>query len=143
MLGIGQAGRHIEREAAARAREKFRRRERRHYLHQANSLTALASAIAKNSPPEATPNIGLAVDHALLAELDQIVEQRARHLGPQLAADMQIGLEAAARRRRKAQGVAGTGLDPVVDIGAEGEHLAASIARNLKLDGEERHVFDD
>ena len=56
---------------------------------------------------------------------------------------MQIGLEAPARRRRKAQGMAGTGLDPIVDIGAEGEHLAASIASNLKLDGEERHFFDD
>ena len=85
-------------------------------------MSALASAMAKNSPPEATPNIALAVDRALLAELDQIVEQRARHLGPQLAAHMQIRLEAAGRRVGiEAQRMTGPGRDPVVDIGAEGE----------------------
>src|SRR5205823_1545085 len=37
----------------------------------------------------------LAVDVALLAELDQIVEQRARHQRPQIAAHMEIRLEPA------------------------------------------------
>ena len=57
---------------------------------------------------------------------------------------MQIGLEAAGRFRLEAQGMTRPSIDPVVDIGAEIEDLAAaSILLDLQLDGEERHVFDD
>src|SRR5262245_56298162 len=58
---IGETRRHVEGESSAHAREEFCRRERGRclFLHQANSRTALASAIAKNSPPDVTPNIAL------------------------------------------------------------------------------------
>ena len=60
----------------------------------ANSFKLSAGAIAKNSPPDATPNIAHAVHIAFLAEFDQIVEQRPCHLGPEVAAHVQVGLEA-------------------------------------------------
>ena len=79
------ARRHLAGEPRAGALEELMRR-RLHLvertpraflrLHQANSLKLSAGAIAKNSPPETTPNISLARDVSLLAELDQIEEQR-------------------------------------------------------------------
>src|SRR5512144_2362199 len=57
---IGKARRHVKRQPPPHAREKvFGRKCRQRMLHQANSRTALASAMAKNSPCEATPNIAL------------------------------------------------------------------------------------
>src|SRR5215475_885351 len=58
---IGETRRHVEGEPSARTREEFRRCEsgRCGFLHQANSRTALASAMAKNSPPDMMPNIVL------------------------------------------------------------------------------------
>src|SRR5690242_21672369 len=57
---VGEARWYVERQSCPHAREKFFARERRQrMLHQANSRTALASAMAKNSPCEATPNIAL------------------------------------------------------------------------------------
>ena len=59
-IRIGEAFRHLKREAPMHPREKIVGREDRHrVLHQANSRTALASAMTKNSPCEATPNIAL------------------------------------------------------------------------------------
>ena len=59
---IVQSGRHIEIEARAGAGEEIRRRRvgakhRRDAFRHANSLRASAGAMAKNSPPDATPNI--------------------------------------------------------------------------------------
>jgi len=57
---------------------------------------------------------------ALLAPLDQIVEQRARHLRPEVAADVQIRLEPAGSGfRREAQHVTRPTRNPVIHIGAE------------------------
>ena len=57
---------------------------------------------------------------------------------------MEIGLEAAvAGLRLEAQGVAGTGRDPVVDICPKIENLPPSIMLDPKLDGEEWNFFDD
>src|SRR3979490_2193209 len=63
-VGIDQAGRHVEVQPRLAAREKLRRTDRsrlqlpEYRLVQSASLTCFASAIAKNSPPDSTPNIG-------------------------------------------------------------------------------------
>src|SRR5260370_42401673 len=62
--GIDQARRHIKTQARAGPIEKLRRADRsgigsQHRLVQSAALTSSASAIAKNSPPDATPNMGL------------------------------------------------------------------------------------
>ena len=56
---------------------------------------------------------------------------------------MQVGFEPPGRLEREPQGVTWAGIDPVVDIGAEAEKLAARIMLDLKLDGEEWDFFDD
>ena len=60
---------------------------------------------------------------------------------------MEERFEPAGRLRLEPQGVAGAGLDPVVDIGPEVEHLTESlimsILLHLEFDGEERRFFDD
>ena len=100
--------------------------------------------MGKNSPIDVTPNMALPVNLALLAELDKIEEQRARHLRPQVAADVQIRFETAgAGFRLEAQRVRRSACHPVVDIGAEVEHPARRlILRHCKLDGQERRVVD-
>ena len=81
--------------------------------------------MAKNSPADATPNMRSPAIVALLAQLDQIVEQGARHLRPEVAPHVQIGLEPAGLDLRlEAQRMIGPAGDPVVDIGAKVQRLA-------------------
>ena len=113
---IGDAGRHVEREPRAGAREEFIRRHRlrrSRAVHQANSRNGAGFRHREKFAARDDAEHRLAVDHALLAEFDQIVEQRARHLGPQLAADMQIGFQAAVfGLRLEAQRMTRTGRRP-------------------------------
>ena len=62
-IGIDQARRHLEAKARAAPIEKLGRADGsgvrfQHRLVQSAPLTCSAPAIGKNSPPEATPNIG-------------------------------------------------------------------------------------
>ena len=62
-VGIDQARRHREVQARAAPIEKLRRADRsgialQHRIVQSAPLTCSACAMAKNSPPDATPNIG-------------------------------------------------------------------------------------
>src|SRR6478735_9029392 len=63
-VGIDQARRHVEIQPRLAAIEELRRTDRsrshllQHRLVQSASLTCFASAIAKNSPPDSTPNMG-------------------------------------------------------------------------------------
>ena len=144
---IGQRRRHFEREPRARAIEEFSGRAvtcRCTRLAHAKSLTCSAGAIGKNMPTDGTPNIARAVDLALLAELDEIIEQRARDLRPQIAAHVKIGLEPAG---------AGLGLEAQQMVAAHSrpsrrhwcgnEHLARPPLLDLQLDRQERRVIDD
>ena len=121
---IGQAGRHVERQTLPHAREEFDPPSR--------PVTAFVRLASRELPQRAGFRHGeelaagdnaehrLAADVAFLAECDQIVEQRPRHLGPQVAAHMQIRLEPAVRRLLlETQRMAWPGRNPVVDIGAE------------------------
>ena len=78
-----------------------------------------------------------------LAELDEIVEQRARHLSPEIAADVEVRLKAASfRLGLEAQRVLAPARHPVIDIGAEMQQLALLSPLRLELDREERRVLD-
>src|SRR4029077_3129337 len=84
-----------------------------------------------------------AIHVALLAELDQIVEQRARHQRPEVAPHMQVGLQGPGLLLRlEAQRVGRPGRDPVVRIGAKRQHARRPRAFLLHLDRGERRVVD-
>jgi hypothetical protein len=81
------------------------------------------------------------VDVAFLAELDQVVEQGARHQCPQVAPHMQVGLEpTGVRLGLEAQGVALAARNPVIHICPEAENTAAALPFGLHLHGGERRV---
>src|ERR1700677_315272 len=63
---------------------------------------------------------GFALKLALLAELDEVEEQRARHFRPQIAAHVQIRLKPLRPAfRLEAQGMRRSALHPVIDISPE------------------------
>src|SRR5262249_35900689 len=98
----------------------------------------------KDPPRRGDAEHALPFEVTLLAELDEIVEQRARHLGPEVASHVEIGLEPAGLRfALEAQRMIAPACHPVVDVGAEMQHLAMISLLGLKLDREERRVFDD
>jgi len=93
--------------------------------------------------PRGDAEHALAIDIALLAEFDQIVEQRARHQRPQVAAHMQIGLEPTGLvLRLEAQCVILPAGHPVVHIGAKRERARSPLAFLLHLDRGERRIVD-
>src|SRR5262249_6603115 len=93
--------------------------------------------------PRGNAEHALPADVALLAELDEIVEQRARHLSPEIAADVEIRLKSAGfRLGLEAQRVLAPARHPVIDIGAEMQLLALLSLLRLELDREERRVLD-
>ena len=85
-----------------------------------------------------------AAEVALLAEFDEIVEQRARHLRPEVAPHVEIGLEPAGLSLAlEPQRVIAVARHPVVDVGAEMQHPAVIGLLGPELDREERRVVDD
>src|SRR5262249_58934299 len=81
---------------------------------------------------------------ALLAEFDEIIEQRARHLGPEVAPHVEIGFEAAGLcLALEAERMIAPARHPVVDIGAEIQHPALSSLLRPELDREERRILHD
>src|SRR5262245_19606329 len=66
------------------------------------------------------------IDVALLAEVDDIIEQGAGHLGPKIAAHVQERLEPAGCLRLEAQGMVGARRHPVVHIGAKAQDSSAT-----------------
>src|SRR5262249_58234478 len=96
----------------------------------------------EDPPPGGAPEHALPADVALLAELDEIVEQRARHLRPKIAADVEIRLMSAGfRLGLEAQRVLAPARHPVIDIGAEMQQLASLPLLRLELDREERRLL--
>src|SRR6185437_14252452 len=83
-----------------------------------------------------------AADLVLLAKRNQVIEQRARHLGPEIAANMQIGLEAARLCVLvESKSVTGPGGDPFVHVGPEDDiALVPVILLGAKLDREEWRI---
>src|SRR5262249_56756464 len=83
-----------------------------------------------------------AIDLALLPELDQIVEQSAPHLRPEVAPDVKIGLEAARMGLRlKPQRVVSVAGHPIIDVGAKMQDLSVTRPFDLHLDREEWGVL--
>ena len=101
-------------------RAACRARARRGFAHR-QFLQAVGARHGKEFSTRGDAEHASAVDLALLAQLHQIIEQRPRHLGPQIAPDMKIGLQPAGTglRFRSAARWLRPADDPVVDIGAK------------------------
>src|ERR1700691_2894289 len=76
----------------------------------------------KEGPHGGYAEHGFALKLTLLAQLDKIEEQRARHFCPQIATHVQIRFKAVGPAfRLEAQGMRGSALHPVIDVSPEVE----------------------
>jgi len=82
------------------------------------------------------------IDHSLLADVNQIIIDRPRQLGPEIGANMEIGHQTIGGPRFKAQTVAAVATHPIIDIGAETQQRTPIIALLPHFDRQKRRVVD-